>query len=282
MSYNITKETFFLLNERPIAYRKSNTKITGSLTAGVLLSQLIYWSSAVRDTEFYKTDSELIEETGLTEKELLKAKKDIIDSGVFSCKRKGLPAKNHWVFNIEEYNKKLYLISTDKRAELELTKGHLFECQKGGTLGAEKSVLYTTENTTENNNIDTKPNSNFQQEKNQYPNLKNNPLWDQLKDNKFPNLSEAEIDLEIAQYSQGKKQSISFNAIIFHLESANLNKLKRNKTKEWYNPAQTSTQTQNLNKKFTLYKKDFATTEDLQNEINYYKSNHSDYELVIV
>ena len=49
--------------QKPIAFHRINVKITGSITSGLLLSQLWYWWNAVKNREFYKTDAELMEET---------------------------------------------------------------------------------------------------------------------------------------------------------------------------------------------------------------------------
>jgi len=63
------------LNQRPISYYPIYRKLTGSTTAGLLLSQLMYWFS--KKEKFYKIDSEIMEETLLTKKELENAKKII-------------------------------------------------------------------------------------------------------------------------------------------------------------------------------------------------------------
>jgi hypothetical protein len=58
--------TLKILNQKPIAYYPIYRQITGSTTAGILLSQLMYWFS-VKD-KFYKTDADIIEETMLTKR----------------------------------------------------------------------------------------------------------------------------------------------------------------------------------------------------------------------
>ena len=60
---------------RVIGYAPVYRELTGSITGALLLAQLIYWSA--EKERFWKTDAELQEETGLTEKELRSAKKTI-------------------------------------------------------------------------------------------------------------------------------------------------------------------------------------------------------------
>lgn len=71
------KDILIALNQRPVAYYPIYKTIAGSTTAGILLSQIMYWSSAVKGKEFYKPDIEIIEETGLSKNELRAAKKKL-------------------------------------------------------------------------------------------------------------------------------------------------------------------------------------------------------------
>lgn len=98
-----------LLN-RPIAYHRIFAKITKSVTAGVLLSQLYYWwkSECVGEEEFYHSNEKLMEETCLTENELRSAKKKLKDLNIISIEKKGLPAKNYYSFN---FNRLVQLIA---------------------------------------------------------------------------------------------------------------------------------------------------------------------------
>ena len=65
--------------DRPISYHRCFAQITGSVAAGVMLSQLIYWSKRTSDPEkwFYKTQKEWQEETGLTRTEQENARKKL-------------------------------------------------------------------------------------------------------------------------------------------------------------------------------------------------------------
>ena len=53
------------LLDRPIAYHRCLVTLTGSVTGAVMLSQAIYWQNRCNG-DFYKTQAEWEEETGLT------------------------------------------------------------------------------------------------------------------------------------------------------------------------------------------------------------------------
>lgn len=57
--------------DRPIAYHACLARLAGSVTAGVFLSQAIYWSNRTRDPEgwFFKRQPEWEGETMLTRRE---------------------------------------------------------------------------------------------------------------------------------------------------------------------------------------------------------------------
>lgn len=95
------KELFTALNERPIAYHRIYTKITGNLISGVLLSQLVYWGSTREYKEFYKTNKEISTETGLADWEVKKAKKNLQRLGLITTINKSLPRKTYYTVNID-------------------------------------------------------------------------------------------------------------------------------------------------------------------------------------
>ena len=94
------------LNERPIAYYPIYRKITGSTTAGILLSQLMYWFS-IKD-KLYKTNIELMQETLLTEGELKGAKSKIKRLPFIEITREGVPAKTFYRIDWLKYEEYLY------------------------------------------------------------------------------------------------------------------------------------------------------------------------------
>lgn len=87
------------LHQRPIAYYPVYRKITGSTTAGILLSQLMFWWSKVDGRKFYKTDAEIMEETCLTDNELRGAKACLKKLSFIKITREGIPAKTFYEIN---------------------------------------------------------------------------------------------------------------------------------------------------------------------------------------
>jgi len=84
-------------SEHPIAYYPVCAEISGSVTAGVLLSQILYWWYKMGEREFYKTDKEFADELSMGFYELRGAKKKLRDVGLISIQNKGLPRKTHYV-----------------------------------------------------------------------------------------------------------------------------------------------------------------------------------------
>lgn len=89
-----TKTIIQKLLTRPIAYHPILARICDSLTAGVLLSQIIYWSDkgASPDGWIYKTDSQLRHEIAMTRHELLSAKRRLIEMKIVLTELRGYPA----------------------------------------------------------------------------------------------------------------------------------------------------------------------------------------------
>lgn len=84
-----------LLTDRPIAYHATVAKAVGSATAGVLLSQFLYWTPRTDDPDgwFYKTQAEITDETALTRWEQETARARLKSLGVLEEKRRGVPGK---------------------------------------------------------------------------------------------------------------------------------------------------------------------------------------------
>ena len=137
-------EILRLLNKRPIAYYPIYREITGSTTAGILLSQLMYWFS--KKDKFYKTDKEIMNETMLTKKELELAKKRIKKLNFIKVTREGIPSKTYYEIDWEKFEESLI--------DLELEKKYGDIPQKGETVNIneenvdasypKRGKLYTT------------------------------------------------------------------------------------------------------------------------------------------
>jgi hypothetical protein len=98
---NRASDILIALSGDTIAYKKVYTTISGSLTAGVLLSQLLYWRNKL-NREFWITNEELCEQTGLTIDELKSAKKRLLDKGFITIEHKSLPRKTYYIVNVDE------------------------------------------------------------------------------------------------------------------------------------------------------------------------------------
>lgn len=147
------KDILKRLNQKPIAYYPVYRQITGSTTGGILLSQLMYWFS--KKDKIFKTDSEIMEETYLTKKELENAKKLIKELDFITVSREGLPAKTYYEIDWEKM-----LTSFHQRGKQENPKGGIATPQKVETVLPEtgKHSIYT-ENTTENTQREITPSS---------------------------------------------------------------------------------------------------------------------------
>ena len=90
------------LLKRPVAFYPIFSQIGGSVTAGIMLSQLWYWSNGRGWNEegwIWKTSYEWAKETTLSPSEIEGARKKILARGLVKYKRAGLPAKPHYQLN---------------------------------------------------------------------------------------------------------------------------------------------------------------------------------------
>ena len=100
-----SEDVQFSLNQllkRPVAFFPAFAKISGSVNAGVMLSQLWYWSDGRawnKEGWIWKTALEWSEEASLTESEVEGARKKLVERGLVQYKRAGLPAKPHYLLN---------------------------------------------------------------------------------------------------------------------------------------------------------------------------------------
>lgn len=94
------KDALKAMNRRPVAYNPVYAVLTGSVTGGILLSQLIYWAAAMDWKEFYKTNPDIIKETGLTEDELRLAKKRLVK--YVEIVKKGTPCRTWYRLDIDK------------------------------------------------------------------------------------------------------------------------------------------------------------------------------------
>ena len=136
------KNLLIQLNQRPIAVYPIYIKITGSVNAGLLLSQLMYWYGAMNGRIFYKTDAEIMEETCLSESELRTAKNKLKSMSFIEIKAKGVPAKTYYSINAEKLISEIHNFSSAKSTKLKTRNQRNSNSEFNETI---------TENTTENN-----------------------------------------------------------------------------------------------------------------------------------
>jgi hypothetical protein len=91
-----------LLTDRPIAYHPVIAKAVKSVTAGVFLSQFLYWTPRTKDPDgwIYKTQADIYEETALTRREQETARRILMDKGVLEEKKKGVPCRLYFRVNM--------------------------------------------------------------------------------------------------------------------------------------------------------------------------------------
>ena len=135
------KNLLINLNHRPIAVYPVYIKLTGSVNAGLLLSQIMYWYSAVKGRTFYKSDAEIMEETMLSVNELRTAKLRLKQLKFIKISLHGVPAKTHYTIDedllISEINESTLVKST--------------KLNKGNSLNCDSEINESnTENTTKN------------------------------------------------------------------------------------------------------------------------------------
>jgi len=146
------------LNQRPIAYYPIYRQLTGSTTAGILLSQMMYWFS--KKDKFFKTDSELMEETMLSERELKTAKIVLKKLNFLTITREGIPAKTYYHIDWQLYENSIQA-SSDETSQQVRTNRPNCTGQIVQTVSDESSKLYKnnnliTETTTETTNREKK------------------------------------------------------------------------------------------------------------------------------
>lgn len=154
------KHFFDILNEKPIAFNPAFAKATNSITAGLLLSQLLYWNRKGNNPEwFYKTIEEIKQETALSREEQDTAIKKLKKLNLIEVKVMGIPAKRYFKINLNELQKLVCGVYANQFAgftQTSLRDSHKQVCG----VHTNKFVGFTqtiTDNTTENTTEITPP-----------------------------------------------------------------------------------------------------------------------------
>jgi len=192
------KILFDELNEKPIVYHKIYAQITNSITAGLLLSQIVYWDKTMKGNEFYKTDKDWCKELSMGKYELKGAKQKLSELKIVNLKRKSIPAKTYYKLN-KDYLIRL-ITSCGKTRQLVMGKTHNKTMEKPTT---------TTENTTYNN---TKNNITSLSDKSDEDNIRLSQF------NNFWNLYNKKIDKPKCEHKWNKLSDKDREDIIKHLD----------------------------------------------------------------
>lgn len=102
LNKNYNKILLDVLSERPVAYLPILASIAGSATAGLFLSQLLYWrGKGIRKDWIFKTIDETFAETHLNRSEQDRAIKIWSGLGVLEKIRRGIPPKRNFKINFD-------------------------------------------------------------------------------------------------------------------------------------------------------------------------------------
>jgi len=164
------KEILINLNQRPIAVYPIYIKLTGSVNAGLLLSQIMYWYSAVKGRKFYKSDAEIMEETMLSLNELRGAKSRLKELPFIMITLHGIPAKTHYDINVT-----LLINAINENTLVKSTKLNKLKSQKYNGEINECNTENTTDNTSKNTtdiSFENLPDfTDFEKVSNDFPNV---------------------------------------------------------------------------------------------------------------
>jgi hypothetical protein len=192
------------LNQRPIAVYPIYIKLTGSVNAGLLLSQIMYWYGAMKGKTFYKSDSEIMEETMLSVNELRHAKLRLKQMSFIKISLHGIPAKTHYTID-----DKLLISEINECSLVESTKLNKSKPRNYNSDFNETNTENTTENTTKNtSDISAKNSKEFCQNEEDiyFEDLEEFPIFESIeikkngkeKVNPFSVVSQVEKERKIA------------------------------------------------------------------------------------
>ena len=142
------KNVLIQFNQKPIAVYPIYIKITGSVNAGLLLSQIMYWYSAVKGRTFYKSDAEIMEETMLSVNELRHAKARLKQMSFIKITLHGVPAKTHYTIDDKLLFSEINECSLVESTKLDKSKPRNYNSGINETI-TENTTENTTKNTTE-------------------------------------------------------------------------------------------------------------------------------------
>lgn len=105
------KIIFRKLNSKPIVVQPLYIDLAGSITAGMMLSQMVYWWYAMDEKPFWKTNEDWQHELRMGRDELLLAKKNLRKLKFIKMDVKGAPPKTYFSIDTEALIKALVELS---------------------------------------------------------------------------------------------------------------------------------------------------------------------------
>ena len=137
-----------VLQGKVIAFHVEYVHLTGSVTAALFLSQLVYWQGKGADGDgwIYKTAKEWTEETGLSRKEQGGARKKLIELGLIEERRKATAgAPIEYLLNKERFSELVDYVPIAQKVMCQKANSYVPIAQPYVPKG---SSLQYTENTT--------------------------------------------------------------------------------------------------------------------------------------
>jgi hypothetical protein len=141
------KEILYELSEKPIAFQRVFVTITGSIHAGLFLSQACYWSKIKRNEDgwFWKTREQWQEETGMERDAQEKSRRECAKVGVIEEELRGVPAKLFFRVNFEKLIELLQQVGGNSTS----VKLGVLEPEKQPKVSTITPTIKDTETTTE-------------------------------------------------------------------------------------------------------------------------------------
>ena len=99
----LRKETLMAVLGSPIAYYSLLARILGGVEESLFVSHFFSWYDKGHNPEewLYRTQDEILEETGLTRRNQETARKQLREVGVLEEKRAGIPARLTYRLNLD-------------------------------------------------------------------------------------------------------------------------------------------------------------------------------------
>lgn len=146
--------------DRPIAFHRIFAELTGSVSAGLMLSQAVYWSgtnkagerrTANADGWFYKSQQEWFEETMLTRKEQETARKHLRDLGsgdIWVEEMKGMPRRLFYRLDLDKLQLLILDMQAAQKGHASMSERDMQAAQKGHAINEQRLRRDYTETTT--------------------------------------------------------------------------------------------------------------------------------------